>query len=48
MLTKFEANSVVQNVQNVEIFWQKIEFLKNILTDFDTILQDVAAPKTIV
>ena len=30
MHAKFEPNCIVGNVQNLELFWQKIEFLKNI------------------
>ena len=42
MLTKFEPNGMVQNVQNFELFRQKTEFL------VEAILQDVFVAETVV
>ena len=46
MLMKFEANRMVRNVQNVELFAKKTEFLKIIFAK--TILLDLSVPETIV
>ena len=48
MLTKFEVNRMVQNVQYVELFDKIPSFKKTFLTNVDAILQDVSIPETIV
>ena len=48
MLTKFEANRIVQNVQNVKLYDKRRIKKKTFLTNVDAFLQDVSVPKTIV
>ena len=48
MLTKFEANSRVRNVQNEELFDKKLSEKKTFMTNVDAILQDVYVHETIV
>ena len=48
MLTKLEANCMVQNVQNEQPFDENPSFFLNVFDKCDAILQEVSVPETLV